>query len=208
MTTAWAMLTAVLIDTWLGEPSHAHPLVGFGRLARWLEARLYADRRDSGVCAWLLAVVPLAVVAWCAEAWLGRLSAWAVFLFNALVLYAVIGLRSLADHAIPVASALRDSDIARARQMVGRMVSRDTQALDEHQVAAATTESVLENGNDAIFGALSWFAVLGARGRCCTGWRIHSMPCGDIARHATRTSAGQQRASTMDSTMFLHDSPH
>ena len=164
MTTAWAMLTAVLIDTWLGEPSHAHPLVGFGRLARWLEARLYADRRDSGVCAWLLAVVPLAIVAWCAEAWLGRLSAWAVFLFNALVLYAVIGLRSLADHAIPVASALRDSDIARARQMVGRMVSLDTQALDELLVAAATTESVLENGNDAIFGALFWFAVLGAPG--------------------------------------------
>ena len=164
MTTAWAMLTAVLIDTWLGEPSHAHPLVGFGRLARWLEARLYADRRDSGVCAWLLAVVPLAVVAWCAEAWLGRLSAWAVFLFNALVLYAVIGLRSLGDHALPVASALRDGNMARAHQMVGHMVSRDTQSLDERQVAAAATESVLENGNDAVFGALFWFAVLGAPG--------------------------------------------
>ena len=164
MTTAWAMLAAVLIDAWLGEPSRAHPLVGFGRLARWFEARLYADRRGSGIGAWLLTVMPLVLLAWGAEVWLGRLSAWAAFLFNVLVLYAAIGLRSLADHAMPVAAALRDGDLARARQAVGRMVSRDTQALDECQVAAAATESVLENGNDAVFGALFWFAVLGAPG--------------------------------------------
>jgi adenosylcobinamide-phosphate synthase len=164
MTTACAMLVAVLIDAWLGEPSRAHPLVGFGHLARWFEARLYADRRGSGVCAWLLTVMPLVILACCAVVWLGRLSAWVAFIFNVLVLYAAIGLRSLGDHATPVASALRDGDLARARHMVGRMVSRDTQLLDEHQVAAAATESVLENGNDAVFGALFWFAVLGAPG--------------------------------------------
>jgi adenosylcobinamide-phosphate synthase len=164
MTTAWAMLAAVLIDACLGEPSRAHPLVAFGRLARWFEARLYADRRGSGVCAWLLTVMPLVILACCAETWLGWLSAWAAFLFNVLVLYAAIGLRSLGDHAMPVATALRDGDMARARQAVGRMVSRDTQVLDECQVAAAATESVLENGNDAVFGALFWFAVLGAPG--------------------------------------------
>jgi adenosylcobinamide-phosphate synthase len=164
MTTAWTMLAAVLIDAWLGEPTRAHPLVGFGRLARWLEARLYADRRGSGIYAWVIAVTPLVILACCAEAWLGRLSTGAAFLFNVLLLYAVIGLRSLGDHATPVASALRDGDLAQARQAVGRMVSRDTPVLDEQQVAAAATESVLENGNDAVFGALFWFAVLGVPG--------------------------------------------
>ena len=164
MTTAWAMLVAVLIDAWLGEPSRAHPLVGFGRLVRWLEVRLYADRRGAGIYAWMLTVIPLVILGCCVEAWLGRLSAWAAFLFDVLVLYAVIGLRSLADHATPVALALRNEDIAQARQAVGRMVSRDTQVLDEHQVAAAATESVLENGNDAVFGALFWFVVLGVPG--------------------------------------------
>jgi adenosylcobinamide-phosphate synthase len=164
MTTAWAMLAAVLVDALLGEPSRAHPLVGFGRLVRWVEARLYADRRGSGVRAWLLTVIPLVILAYGIEAWLGWLSTWAAFLFNVLLLYAVIGLRSLADHATPVATALRDGALGRARVAVGRMVSRDTQALDEHQVAAAATESVLENGNDAVFGALFWFALLGAPG--------------------------------------------
>jgi len=164
MMAAWTMLVAVLVDTWLGEPARAHPLVGFGRLVRWIEARLYADRRVAGVGAWLLTVVPLVTAAWCVDTWLGRLSAWTASVFNALVLYAAIGLRSLGEHAAPVASALHDGDMVRARQTVARMVSRDTQTLDEHQVAAAATESVLENGNDAVFGALFWFAVWGAPG--------------------------------------------
>ena len=51
-----------------------------------------------------------------------------------------------------------------ARMRVGEIVSRDTSQLNEEAVARAGVESVLENGNDAVFGALFWFAVLGAPG--------------------------------------------
>ena len=39
MSMALAMLAAVLLDAWLGEPRRAHPLIGFGRVVRWIEAR-------------------------------------------------------------------------------------------------------------------------------------------------------------------------
>ncbi|WP_266180894.1 adenosylcobinamide-phosphate synthase CbiB [Dyella humicola] len=164
MTTALAMLAAILLDAWLGEPRRAHPLVAFGRLAGGIEARLYRDRYMAGLRAWSLAVVPLVVLCWLAAKMLGSMTGWLSFVFDAVVLYLAIGLRSLGEHATPVACALHDGNLPEARTAVGRMVSRDTHVLDETQVAAAATESVLENGNDAVFAALFWFVLFGAPG--------------------------------------------
>jgi adenosylcobinamide-phosphate synthase len=161
MSTALLMMAAVLLDRLLGEPRRAHPLVMFGRVAYWIEQRLHADRCLAGVLSWSLAVLLPVVLLW----GLQRASPpWMSSLVALLVLYFTLGLRSLGEHARPVASALQIGDLDAARSAVGRMVSRDTAALNTNQVAAAATESVLENGNDAVFGALFWFAVLGAPG--------------------------------------------
>ncbi len=63
-----------------------------------------------------------------------------------------------------MAAALEGDDLAAARSAVGRIVGRDVQALDARQVAGAATESVLENGSDAVFAALFWGLLLGAPG--------------------------------------------
>lgn len=161
MLTAWLMVAAVALDRLFGEPRRWHPLVGFGRLADWLEHRLNSGRglRQRGLLACLLAVLPLTLLAWLLSAL--PMVGW---LFSLLLLYLAIGLRSLAQHAVPIADALNAGDLPLARQRVGYMVSRQTEELDETGVAAAATESVLENGSDAVFAALFWFALLGAPG--------------------------------------------
>ncbi|MGH8080845.1 MAG: adenosylcobinamide-phosphate synthase CbiB [Lysobacter sp.] len=161
---ALAMLGGAILDALLGELRHAHPLVAFGRWARGLESWLHRDSRARGAMAWLLATVPLSAAAWWLQRQLFEVSLWAGGAFAAVALYFAIGLRSLGEHAEPVAIALGRGDLPAARAAVGRIVSRDTQALDRERVAAAATESVLENGNDAVFAALFWFAVLGPAG--------------------------------------------
>lgn len=161
MSTALAMLAAVLLDAGLGEPRRAHPLVAFGHLATQLENRLYADRRLAGALAWGVAVLSPVAALWLLQR---LLPAWLAWPLATAVLYFALGLTSLGEHARPVAAALEADDLGAARAGVARMVSRDTAALDATQVAVAATESVLENGNDAVFGALFWFAVLGAPG--------------------------------------------
>ena len=59
------------------------------------------------------------------------------------VLYLALGLRSLHDHARPVMAARSAGDEAEARRLVGPIVSREP-------ATRAATESVLENGNDAV----------------------------------------------------------
>ena len=161
MSVALAMLLALLLDAILGEPRRLHPLVGFGALATAIERHLYADRRSAGIVAWAIAVVVPVVLL----AWLRTISPMPLrFLIDVVVLYFALGRRSLGEHARPVAQALRAGDIEAARIAVGRMVSRDTLQLDATRVSAAATESVLENGHDAVFGALFWFVLFGAPG--------------------------------------------
>ncbi|MCL6710867.1 adenosylcobinamide-phosphate synthase CbiB [Pseudomonas sp. R2.Fl] len=164
MTPVLAMLAGVGLDALLGEPRRWHPLVGFGRWATWLERRLHHDARGAGVLAWSVAVLPPVAVVTGVDVWLRQEFPWLATAFAAVMLYLAIGRRSLGEHARAVEDALAVADLDAARQAVGRMVSRDTGGLDASQVAAAATESVLENGSDAVFGALFWFAVLGAPG--------------------------------------------
>lgn len=162
-----AALLGVGLDRLLGEPRRGHPLVAFGALANLLEKALrpppaVASRsalRIFGLLAWSFAVLPpVLLAAWAsATPWLGILA-------DAGLLYFALGARSLKEHADAVAVPLAGGDLATARQKVGYMVSRDTTALDESGVAKACVESVLENGNDAIFGTLFWFALLGGPG--------------------------------------------
>jgi adenosylcobinamide-phosphate synthase len=152
---------AVVLDRLLGEPRRWHPLVGFGRYAAWLELRLNAGKvlRGSGVLAWLLAIVPFLLPVY----FLSQ-QPELQFITGVLLLYFALGLQSLTEHARRIRHALDDGDLFLARQRVGEIVSRDTAAMQQQDVARAGVESVLENGNDAVFGALFWFMLLGAPG--------------------------------------------
>jgi adenosylcobinamide-phosphate synthase len=165
--TAACAIAGVLLDRLLGEPRRAHPLVAFGNFAGWLERRFnppsrqtHAATRATGLLAWGVAVLPaVALAAWARTPG----AAWAVAV-DVLLLWFAIGARSLGEHARAVSVPLAGGDLAAARLRASYMVSRDTTRLDASGVARAATESVLENGNDAVFGTLFWFFVAGGPG--------------------------------------------
>lgn len=161
-------LLGLALDRRFGEVPRWHPLVGFGRLVNAIEGWLNLPAiqhlpatRVSGLFAWASAVLPLFGL----SVWLhGHLPWWGAALLDSGLLYFAIGARSLEEHGQRVADDLAANDLPAAREHVGWMVSRDTSVLDEQGVAKATLESLLENGNDAIFGTLFWFALLGGPG--------------------------------------------
>ena len=163
--TAVALLLGLLIDYFVGEAKRWHPLVGFGNAASIVEKAANSSSDTDGklrglVCWALMVLIPVMAMSLVVS----QLSGLALLVVNALVVYFVVGLKSLAEHGRNVAVPLLAGDLPAARQLIAMMVSRDTDMLTEQQVASAACESVLENGSDAIFAALFWFCLLGAPG--------------------------------------------
>lgn len=169
-----AVILAFLMDRVLGEPRRLHPLVGFGNLAMWLEKRCNSWRNsheEHSVCdrfllgglAWMLLVVPLPLMI--ALLWFsGELPLFGEVLLAVMALYLSIGWQSLREHGLSVAEVFSREGLDAARKQVSRIVSRDTDAMDESAVSRATIESMLENGSDAIFAPLFWFMLAGPAG--------------------------------------------
>ena len=165
LTPSAVLICAVLLDRLLGDPARWHPLAGFGTIANWLEARMNSPhtpplaQRLRGAAAVLLLLVPITLASVLAS----TLPMWGIAA-QVILLYFAIGATSLAQHARAVKNALDKNDLDLARAKVGMIVSRDTTNMQADDIARATIESVLENGNDAVFGALFWFALCGVPG--------------------------------------------
>ena len=159
---------ALVLDRYFGEVKHFHPLVGLGNVAIFLERVLNIALNDKkryhatilGVIAVIIIILPAFTVCF----WISSVDHEVGVLFQILVLYFALGGESLSEHGLSVAKAMDDEGVAAARLQVGRIVSRDVETMDESDIARSTIESVLENGCDAVFGALFWFLVLGAPG--------------------------------------------
>jgi adenosylcobinamide-phosphate synthase len=161
MIIALQMAGALLLDKLFGEFPRYHPLVGFGKIANFVEAKLnllpYAKSRVLGILACLSIVLPLPILFFVFKS--DTATFW---ILETFVLYLAIGQRSLAQHAQQIFQPLQQNDLATARHFTGFIVSRDTQDMSEQDMTRATVESVLENGHDAVLASLFYFLLGGA----------------------------------------------
>lgn len=162
------LVIALWLDRWLGEPNRWHPLVGFGNFAMALEKQVrrwsFLSARAQGGLAWSIAVlIPVAVCA-ALSITLLAMSPLLWMGFHVAMLYLSLGGRSLVEHAHNIYLPLKQGDIEQARYQVSMIVSRNTHKMDEKEITSSAIESVLENGNDAVFAPMFWFLLLGAPG--------------------------------------------
>lgn len=160
------VLAGIALDLALGEARRWHPLVGFGKLAHRIELAINkpAVSRSQGLLAWAAAVLPIVILLQCALLWAAAFNIWLAAALHALLLYVCLGLRSLCEHTAPIQAALQESDLEQARRLTSYIVSRDTAQAGERDLSKAAVESLLENGCDAVFGALFWFVIAGGAG--------------------------------------------
>ncbi|WP_137862732.1 MULTISPECIES: adenosylcobinamide-phosphate synthase CbiB [unclassified Sphingomonas] len=168
-------LVALALDAALGWPDGlyrriGHPVGLFARIigaceGRWNRPeRSFGARRALGVLTLLLLLALVGSTGWIAQQLLlQHLGGWG-WLAIALLAWPALAQRSLYDHVRPVARALAEGDLPAAREAVGRIVGRDTAALDEAGVARAAIESLAESFCDGVVAPAFWLLLLGLPG--------------------------------------------
>jgi len=174
--TAMALLVALAIDRWLGEPPlRWHPVVWIGNGLGWAGRRVAPpagnapEGRDlkafaRGALVWCAGAALVTSVAWGAQAWLlAQLPGWLGALVLGLLLKPLLAWTMLRREVQAVEAALQQS-LSDGRERLSWICSRDTSALSESQVRETALESLAENLNDSVIAPLFWFALAGLPG--------------------------------------------
>ncbi|MBB5317102.1 adenosylcobinamide-phosphate synthase CbiB [Tunturibacter empetritectus] len=83
------------------------------------------------------------------------------FVVEMLLAWTCLASRSLHKEASAVVDAMEEGDNILARQRLARIVGRDTQALDQHEISRAVIETVAESSSDGVVAPLFYMAIGG-----------------------------------------------
>jgi adenosylcobinamide-phosphate synthase len=98
---------------------------------------------------------------WILLRWLGVWNSKLAFAVSVYLAASTLATRSLLDEARAVRRFLVNGDLPSARQQVARIVGRDTQELDEPEVARAVIETLAESASDGIVAPMFYLAIGG-----------------------------------------------
>jgi adenosylcobinamide-phosphate synthase len=155
--TAPRLALAYALDVLFGDPEWLpHPVRWFGAMIR--EGERWLRRAGQGPGEEILAGAALTgsvvTVAWAMGR--PRNAGWQILLAST-----ALATRCLLDEASAVVRALEADDLDLARQRLARIVGRDTDHLNESEIARAVIETLAESACDGIVAPLFWRAAGG-----------------------------------------------
>ena len=162
-------ILAFLIDCVIGDPKSAyHPVALIGHVISSLEQALYrvTDNSTQKFFAGFILTVLVLLISYDVPSTLMRfVNAFHLphlsLAVEALLLSFTISPKSLAQAAMQIRALLMEKNIPEARHQVGYIVGRDTNKLDEEEIARATVETVAENITDGIISPLCFYLLGG-----------------------------------------------
>jgi adenosylcobinamide-phosphate synthase len=159
-----ALIAALLLE-------QLHPLSSRRYLYGWLSGyagffghHFNAGERRQGRVAWVLAVLPLLLVAMTLYWLLYRAHPVFAFAFNVLVLYLTMGFRQFSHYFTDIHQALRDDDLERARSLLAEWRGESAHELNAEEVARLTIEQALLASHRNVFGVIVWFVLFSVLG--------------------------------------------
>lgn len=164
----WLYPFTLLFDMVLGDPrSNFHPVVLIGSLTARLEKMLLnlqdtpgLKKAKGALLAALVLFITYALVHGLVSGIEKTVPPLMGIVLEAFLLSFTISPRSLSMAGRQIQEQLAAGNLSEARSLVGKIVGRDTQNLDEREITRATVETMAENIVDGIISPL-FYAWLG-----------------------------------------------
>jgi adenosylcobinamide-phosphate synthase len=160
--------SAFILDLIFGDPSWLpHPVRFIGRMIATAEkglrnfTRSPQSEKAAGVLLVFIIITPVYFLTRLLISTASGISIPFGLLISAVTAYTTLATRGLADAAQLVLSRLEAGDIVGARKELSLIVGRDTENLDEQEIARAVIETVAENASDGVVAPLFYLAIGG-----------------------------------------------
>lgn len=160
-----AISIAYFIDRLVGDPPHwPHPVRWIGSLISFLEKRLnhgkFKKIKGVGMLLFVLLIVfslvlLLIVISYQIHPIVG-------ITIESIIIATTIAQKSLKEAALDVHAPLEKGNLAGARLKLSYIVGRDTESLNESEIARGAIETVAENTSDGVTAPLFWALMGGA----------------------------------------------
>ena len=161
---------AFFIDIVFGEfPDRYHPTVWIGKTIAYFKPKFKSENprteKINGVILCLLVIlvvaVPVGLLLFGIRFFVGRI---AYIIVSAILLETTFAIKCMRQYTVPIAEAIKNRDIDKARKGLYYIVRRDPNQLNEHQIVSATVESIAESTTDGITTPFFYFALFGVPG--------------------------------------------
>ena len=136
----------------------------FERYADYLEGQFNGLQASHGAIAWLVAVLPLALLTILVYALFRQANVLLALAWSIGVLYVAMGFRRFSHCFTDIAQALREQNINTARDVLGRWRGVPADELHAEDIARVSIELGLLQAHRYVLGPIFWFVVLGPVG--------------------------------------------
>jgi adenosylcobinamide-phosphate synthase len=136
----------------------------FNQYANTLAKHFNAGEARQGMVAWLLGVIPLALLALLVYQALHSINPVLAWAWNVAVLYVTMGFRQFSHGYTAIAEALAVGNLEAARRELFDWRGEPADELDGTEIAKLAIEEGLIEAHRHVFGVIFWFVILGAGG--------------------------------------------
>jgi adenosylcobinamide-phosphate synthase len=156
----FSLISVFILEQWRPFPGRLAIHAVVDRVAAFLEEHFNAGQVHHGVIAWCIAVLPVVLLTWGANALLHRIHPLLGFLFNVAVLYMTMGFRQGSHYFTSIHRALKDGDVELARTILAEWRGQPGAALTAEEIVRLTIEQALLGAHRYVFAVIFWFALL------------------------------------------------